>query len=63
MDEKTKQVSATSGTIKKALKVSSASQSHVQALSAHQLLTRSGNVNMLEGRSMHLNLFVEKKIK
>ncbi len=37
------------------------SQNQVQALSAQQLISGSGNVNMLKGRTIHLNLFVQKK--
>ncbi len=36
-------------------------QNQVPALSAHQIISGSGSVNMLQGRTIRLNLFVQKK--
>jgi len=33
----------------------------VSSMSAQQILANSGNTNMLEGRTIHLNLFVQKR--
>lgn len=37
-------------------------QDQVEALSAQQLIARAGSVNMLEGRTLRLNLFVQNDI-
>ncbi len=60
--EQVNNTQSTKATEAKATEVASASRKQVLALSAQELILQSGNTNMLEGRSITLNLFMSKKI-
>lgn len=45
----------------KSCRIENATQSQVPAMSAHQIIASSGSTNMLEGRTIRLNLSAQKK--
>ena len=61
MDSESNQNKSSSDNTAKAAHSQVPSQNQVRAMSAQQIISGAGNVNMLEGRTIRLNLFTQKK--